>query len=597
MQPETTRLETEIIKAEVAVIGGSLGGVAAALAALAGGVRVVVTESTDWLGGQLTSQGVSAPDEHPLIEQFGGTARYNELRARVREHYSNHHGAPEFMPDGLPLNPGNGWVSRLCFEPRVGVAVIGEMLEPYLKSGQLTVLYHHTPVAATVTGGSLRNVTLHHWERRVQLEAAFFLDATDLGDLLPLCGAPFVTGAEAQTDTGEPHAPPVANPDEVQAMTYGFAVEFCPGESHVILKPAGYERFRDAGLYTLTLHNSDGVPRRFKMFGRGDADAPPFWTYRRLLEAELLNLPHDVALINWASNDYSQRGPFDDGAHAEAKAQALGFLYWLQTEAPRDDGGTGYPELKLRPDVMDTPDGLSKAPYIRESRRIKAHKRMTETDLSAACRPGARAAPFDDAVGLGWYSIDLHRCVGNPEVALFEPTRPFQVPLGSLLPLRPDNLLAACKNIGTTHLSSGAYRLHPVEWAVGEAAGTLAAYCLKEVYTPLEVLRNRPRLRRFQLRLLKKGAPIAWTVDVPPEHPLFVSAQLLVVAGAITLGSKREGRLELHLDAPLTDADLTRLEHTVTNLLTDLGISSVRNTFSTWADACRTLNEMLIQIC
>ena len=224
----------------------------------------------------------------------------------------------------------------------------------------------------------------------------------------------------------------------------------------------------------------------------------------------------------------------------------------------------------------------------------------TEQDLSAACQVGARAAPFDDSVGVGWYPIDLHRCVGNPDVALFEPTRPFQVPLGSLLPLQPNNLLAACKNIGTTHLSNGAYRLHPTEWAIGEAAGTLAAYCLKETCTPLEVLQNRPRLRRFQLRLLRDGAPIAWTVDVPPEHPLFISAQLLVVAGAIVPGSEQAGRLELHLSAPLTPEESTALGHAFTQLLADLGVSSVsdaRDTFATWADACHALDEILTRIC
>ena len=91
------RLETD-----VAIIGGGLGGVAAALAAISGGARVVLSEETDWLGGQLTSQGVSAPDEHALIEQFGGTVRYNALRARVRRHYCERYGAPETMPDGLP---------------------------------------------------------------------------------------------------------------------------------------------------------------------------------------------------------------------------------------------------------------------------------------------------------------------------------------------------------------------------------------------------------------------------------------------------------------------------------------------------------------
>ncbi len=138
-----TRLETD-----VAIIGGGLGGVAAALAALSGGARVVVTEPTDWLGG---------------------TVRYNELRARVRKHYCDHYGAPETMPDGLPLNLGDGWFSRLCFEPKVGVEVIGVMLGPYLASGQLTVLYRHTPVGATLQNERIEQVTLQSDVQQLEL--------------------------------------------------------------------------------------------------------------------------------------------------------------------------------------------------------------------------------------------------------------------------------------------------------------------------------------------------------------------------------------------------------------------------------------------
>ena len=61
------------------VVGGGLGGVAAALAAAERGARVVLSEETDWLGGQLTSQAVPL-DEHPWIEDFGCTARYRALR-------------------------------------------------------------------------------------------------------------------------------------------------------------------------------------------------------------------------------------------------------------------------------------------------------------------------------------------------------------------------------------------------------------------------------------------------------------------------------------------------------------------------------------
>jgi hypothetical protein len=310
------------------------------------------------------------------------------------------------------------------------------------------------------------------------------------------------------------------------------------------------------------------------MLGTGERGELPFWSYRRLLDASLLGLGGDVALINWASNDYFWGNLLDETPGAreraleEAKAQALGFLYWLQTEAPRDEGGRGYPELKLRPDVMGTPDGLAKAPYIREGRRLLARTRITETHVSAEGRAGgARAHPFADSVGIGLYPMDLHRCVGNADVSHYAPTLPFQIPLGSLLPQRPTNLLAACKNIGTTHLTNGCYRLHPVEWAVGEAAGTVGAYAVREGCTPLEVWKHPYHLHRVQRTLLEGGAPLAWTLDVPPEHPLFVPAQLLVTAGALAPGTARFGTLELHLARPLEGPELPFFTRAAAKLL------------------------------
>src|SRR5262245_10300017 len=107
---------------EVLIAGGGTGGVAAALAAARCGRRVVLLEETDWLGGQMTAQGVSALDEHEHIESFGGTRSYYELRNSIRKHYNE-------------PNPGNCWVTRLAFEPRVAVSVIEQMLLPHVASG------------------------------------------------------------------------------------------------------------------------------------------------------------------------------------------------------------------------------------------------------------------------------------------------------------------------------------------------------------------------------------------------------------------------------------------------------------------------------
>ncbi len=554
---------TKQFETDVAVIGGGMGGVAAALAVLEAGYRVILSEETDWLGGQMTSQGVSALDEHAYIETFSPTRSYSELRQRIRQHYQERYNLPALMPDGVtPLNPGNGWVSRLCFEPHIGEQVIREMLEPYLLEQRLRILYCHSPVDATVNDSRVQSVTLVSKDKPVTIHAAYFLDATELGELLPLTQTAFVTGAESQDDTGELHAAPAPQPQEVQSFTFPFALEYRPGEHHTIAKPSNYERFRDSQPYSLTIEVNHGIPKHYPMFS-GDL---PFWTYRRLFDATLLNdtkIPHDLSMINWPSNDYDAADLISASQTRrrailrEAKALSLGFLYWLQTEAPRDDGGYGYPELKLRKDVMGTRDGLSKTAYIRESRRIVALERILEHDISKDPLKGVRARNFSNSVGIGWYQMDLHACVGNKAAAQFAETLPFQIPLGALIPRDTVNLLASCKNIGTTHLTNGAYRLHPVEWAIGEAAGTLAAYCLSEATNPHRAWESEAHTQALQQRLLTRGTALAWAVDVPAHHDLFVPAQRFVLEH-LTSESFRYQQLELALDQPLTLAEKAR---------------------------------------
>jgi hypothetical protein len=93
---------------------------------------------------------------------------------------------------------------------------------------------------------------------------------------------------------------------------------------------------------------------------------------------------------------------------------------------------------------------------------------------------------------------------------------PFQIPLGALLPVRVDNLLPACKNLGVTHITNGCYRLHPVEWNIGEASGALAAFCLQRGVKPRQVRADATLLKDFQQLLLKQGVELEW----PRTRPL-----------------------------------------------------------------------------
>ncbi len=481
------------VHCEVLIAGGGTGGVAAAMAASRRGKSVALFEETDWLGGQMTAQGVSALDEHPYIESFGGTASYYALRNAIRKHYGH-------------LNPGNCWVTRLAFEPRVAVRVIEETLPG------VRIFKRMKAVAVRTEKDRIASVLCLGLDDRelVRFVPQMVIDATELGELLPLSGAEHVVGAETIAQTGEPQAQPKEpKPHCVQSFTYTFACERRSGERHVIAKPPRYEHYRDTQPYSLRIevhggeiYGEESGWLEYKLFDTLPGTKGSLWTYRRLLEKE------NVTMFNWPGNDYRDRSLIGCSAREavvalkEAKDVSLGFLYWLQTEA-------GGAELRLRPDVMGTADGLSKHPYIRESRRIKAVKTIVEQEVSAAHQPGPTAAGFPDSVGVGWYPIDIHRS-GPEDVGASCRTKPFQIPLGALIPVRMQNLLAGAKNIGTTHITNGCYRLHPVEWNIGEAAGALAAFALEHGVDPLTARSRADLLKRFQESLVGEGVPLAW---------------------------------------------------------------------------------------
>lgn len=521
------------ITTDVAILGGGLGGVAAALAALRAGKTVVMTEPTDWIGGQLTQQAVP-PDEHPWIEMFGANATYFAFRRGVRQYYRDHYPMTPQARSNPKVNPGNGSVSKLCHEPKVALAVLTAMLAPYASSGKLLVLLEHAPVGAEMDGDKVRSVTirdLRSGDRRTIL-APYFLDATEMGDVLPLAGVEHVVGFEPKSETGDRNAPEVYQPENQQSFTCCFAADYAPGEDHTIDKPAEWDfwskyvpKLNPAWPGKLFGDAADPKTlgaRKFTFDPTGAGTG--FWVYRRILDTKNFAegaFAGGMTLINWPQNDYWLGNligvtPEEADRHiARAKQLSLCLLYWLQTEFPRLDGGTGYKGLRLRPDVVGTTDGLAKHPYIRESRRIKAEftvvESMVGTDARRAKlgRDDVEAERFPDSVGVGSYRIDLHPSSGSDNY-IDVSSLPFQIPLGSLIPQRVENLVPACKNLGVTHITNGCYRLHPVEWGIGEAAGALAAHCIDTKQVPREVRNSPAKLKSFQNKLVAQGVEIEW---------------------------------------------------------------------------------------
>lgn len=528
-------MTTRHVATAFAVIGGGLGGIAAALTAARLGVRVILTEGSDWIGGQLTSQAVP-PDEHEWIDRQPISPSYSRLREGIRDHYRRNFPLTDRAMRTATLNPGAGFVSRLCHEPRVAHLVLREMVSPLEASGLLTVLTDHDPIAAERAGDRIVAVTVR--DRRTGddtvITASFFADATELGDLLDLGGLAHVTGAEGAGETGELHAPERPDPLDQQAVTWCAALELRTEPAEPIPRPAGYDRWRaDAPpswpgpQFSWTdVHPISLEPRHRPIFLGNPAGAPmtgdlDLWHYRRILAAGMMQPGWpgtDVTLVNWPQIDYWRRplvgvAPEEAAlALGEAREMTASFIHWMQTEAPRSDGGQGYPELQPRGDVVGTLDGLAKEVYVRESRRIRALFTVTEAHIGREMRgDGAGSALFDDTVGIGFYRIDLHPSTSGRtyiDIDCF----PFQIPLGALIPRDAENLIAANKNIGTTHITNGAYRLHPVEWSIGEAGGALIALCLAEGVAPPAVHAS-PMLTADLQRLLsdRLGVSLAWS--------------------------------------------------------------------------------------
>jgi hypothetical protein len=405
----------------------------------------------------------------------------------------------------------------------------------------VSILRRHKPVAADVERDRVRAVTVQNLEtgNRHTIEAAYFLDATEQGDLLPLTKTEYVTGFESRKQTGEPHAPETAQPANIQAFTVCFAIDYLPTGDYTIDRPEEYGFWRDyvprmtppwpGKLVSWVMANPITLGPRQVYFDptlQAKEKGLNLWLYRRIANKENFApgaYSGDISLINWPQNDY-WLGNLHDVSDEEAakhlkraKQLSLSLLHWMQTEAPRPDGGAGWKGLRLRHDAAGTEDGLAKYPYIRESRRIQAEFTVLEqhvgTDARAALtgkkREELTAEPFFDSVGVGSYRIDLHPSSGGDNY-IDVSSLPFQIPMGALLPKRVENLLPACKNLGVTHITNGCYRLHPVEWNIGESAGLIAAEALRLKTIPRAIRNKGVLLREFQARIQAEGVEIAW---------------------------------------------------------------------------------------
>ncbi|MBV9104154.1 MAG: FAD-dependent oxidoreductase, partial [Candidatus Eremiobacteraeota bacterium] len=365
---------------DIVIVGASFGGVSAALAAASYGKHIALIDAAGSVGGQATAQGVTRWDEAEDVispKTYGSSKSYQRLKDDIRGWYrANAKLAPGV--DGHTFNPGFFEAGHpFSADCNVVETVLRQLLKDF--ESQLELMLDCRIASADFLSGTIKSLTLANGDT---VTADLFVDATDLGDLLERCGVSWVIGAESESDTGEPHAENVAQRGHIQPITVPIAVEREPeGASNVIPRPANYTQQliddQAFGVYDCRNGMIGGV------FTSAHSKTPHWETlfdYRKYIDHRNFadpNYANDRTTINVGCNDYQAAviptGDTErDAAIVEdARAASRAYLYWLQTEAPHDDGnGTGYSNLKVREDIFGRPDGTSPQAYIRESRRI-----------------------------------------------------------------------------------------------------------------------------------------------------------------------------------------------------------------------------------
>jgi hypothetical protein len=518
------------------------------------GVITVIAEEYDWLGGMLTSAGVSAADDNYNLP--GGI--WGEFRGRLSSCYGG---------DSLLKT---GWVSNIMFEPSVGNMILSEMAaaEPNLKvlrRTQVKRVKHRGDewlISASTDGGRLR------------YRSKILIDATELGDISKMCDVKYDIGMDSRYETGEAIAPEKAN-NIIQDLTY-VAILKDYGKEVSVTKPEDY----DPSLFACSCINP--------LCNGGNA-GNAVWTCDRMLSYG--KLPNNKYMINWpiSGNDfYINMIEMDPGERAEAiraaKQKTLSFLWFIRNEL-------GYKTLALADDEFPTADSLPLIPYHRESRRIHGMVRFTLNHITA---------PFDQpeklyrtCITVGDYPVDHHHSayIGSdslPDLS-FYPVPSFGLPLGTLIPAEVDGLIVAEKSISVTNLANGATRLQPVVMQIGQAAGALAAHAVTEGISISEV-----SVRQVQNTLLEAGGYLLPYLDLPFDHEFFKilqrigstgimkgtgvskgwSNQMFFRANEVTLASELGGLKEVW---PLTEYDFSETVITVQQIVDLVRLTALQN--------------------
>ena len=513
-QPKIPLLNTEVL-----VIGGGVGGTAAAIQCARMGVKTVLIEETNMLGGMLTAAGVSCTDGNDQLP----SGMWEEFRQALYKHYGRN-----------KLN--TGWVSNTNFEPHVGDSIFKAWTA---KENNLTVHFNYRFGTVIKNGNKVIAATFTNGKETIHINAQVIIDGTELGDVFARAGALYDLGMDDPKISGEKEARQKNN--IIQDLTWvAILKDHGPGTNKTITRPLNY----DSTKYFCSTADApcNGKPYQF--------DTKKVLDYGKLPRSA--GALHDKYMLNWPAhgNDYYlnvvEKSPESRvQSYQSAKQQTLGFIYFLQTTL-------GMKNIGLADDELN--EGMALIPYNREGRRVKGIIRLNINHLKN---------PYDysfyrTGISVGDYPVDHHhgQYPGKVPAIEFPKIPSFNIPLGCLIPERIDGLIVCEKGISVTNIVNGSTRLQPVVLLTGQAAGVLAAKSIKEKMRVREV-----SIRSVQEELLKLKCYLVPFVDVKPGDPHWEAIQRVGVTGILKGVGKSEGwanKMFFYPDSIVTDAELKK---------------------------------------
>lgn len=518
---------------DVIVIGGGASGTAAGVQSARTGASTLIIEEHEWLGGMLTSAGVSCVDgNHKLPSGLFGEFK-DSLIAR--------YGTAEALK--------TGWVSHTNFEPQVGDQIFQNMVsrEPLVNAT------FNTTVKDIRKDKDIWIIKVDKDGEEIVYRSKVLIDATELGDVAAAIGVKYDIGMDSKTISGEDIAPDSCN-NIIQDLTYVLTLKDF-GKDMTIDKPYGYD------------------PSLFYCSTKSDRCVNPKPNQAAWPKESMITygkLPNGSYMINWPidGNDYYtntiEMDPKDrEIEFAKAKNFSLCFLYYMQTEL-------GFNSFGLADNIYPTEDNLPMIPYHRESRRISGEVRL---DLNHISKPyNQKDKLYRTGIAVGDYPIDHHHYRYSEWSTLpklhFYPVPSYSVPLGTLFPKGHDNLIVAEKSISVTNIVNGTTRLQPVVIQIGQAAGASAA---------LIAIENRDfSVREVQKELLKHGGYILPYLDVKKDDPNFLTYQKVGATGllrGVGMNVGWENQTWLHVDSILTGKEMAEGFKDFTGSSLDLEIS------------------------